>query len=109
TLRDWTRGLRYDEQAPTGVVAAHDGLAIAAMRALTDAGLRVPDDLSVIGADDHAASADFIPRLSTVAFDADELAADLVEAYATMRSGGRVERVDAPPVRVRARESTAPA
>ncbi|WP_349866063.1 LacI family DNA-binding transcriptional regulator [Leifsonia sp. WHRI 6310E] len=107
TVRDWARGLRYDQQAPTGVVAAHDGLAIATIRALTDVGLRVPDDLSVIGADDHAASADFIPRLTTVAFDADELAADLVEAYATMRSGGRVERVDAPPVRVSVRESTA--
>lgn len=107
TVRDWAHGLRYDPAAPTGIVAAHDGLAIAAIRALADAGLRVPADLSVIGADDHAASADFIPRLTTVAFDADELAAALVEAYATMRAGGRVERVDAPEVRVRVRESTA--
>lgn len=106
TVRDWAHGLRYDTAAPTAVVAAHDGLAIAAIRALTDAGLRVPADLSVIGADDHPASADFIPRLTTVAFDADELAAALVEAYATMRAGGRVERVDAPEVRVREREST---
>lgn len=109
TLRDWAHGLRYDTSAPTAVVAAHDGLAIAAIRALADAGVRIPDDLSIIGADDHPASADFIPRLTTVAFDADALAADLVEAYTTMRSGGRVERVDAPPVRVRERESTAAA
>ncbi|UAJ79202.1 LacI family DNA-binding transcriptional regulator [Leifsonia sp. ZF2019] len=106
TVRDWAHGLRYAGAAPTAVVAAHDGLAIAAIRALTDAGLRVPDDLSVIGADDHPASADFIPRLTTIAFDADELAGDLVEAYTTMRAGGRVERVDAPAIRVRAREST---
>uniref|UniRef100_UPI0004A7A589 substrate-binding domain-containing protein n=1 Tax=Leifsonia aquatica TaxID=144185 RepID=UPI0004A7A589 len=76
-------------------------------RALTDAGLSVPGDLSVIGADDHTASADFIPRLTTVTFDADSLAGDLVEAYTAMRSGGRVERVDAPAVRVLVRESTA--
>ncbi|MBO1738066.1 LacI family DNA-binding transcriptional regulator [Leifsonia sp. TF02-11] len=108
TLRDWAHGIRYDPAAPTAVAAADDGLAMAAIRALTDAGLRVPADLAVVGADDHTASADFVPRLSTVTFDAETLATTLLEAYARMRAGERVERLDAPPVRMIARESSGP-
>lgn len=108
TLRDWAHGLRYAPSAPTAVAAADDGLAMAAVRALADAGLRTPADLSVIGADDHPGGADFVPRLSTVTFDAESLASDLLEAYSRMRSGERVERLQAPPVRLVARESTAP-
>lgn len=108
SLRDWARAWRYDAEHPTAVAAYDDRLAMAAVRALADAGIRVPDDVSVIGADDHPAAAEYIPRLSTVAFDADALAATLHDAYTRMRSGERVERIDAPPVRVIARESVSP-
>lgn len=108
TLRDWAHAWRYDPRAVTGVVAADDRLAMAAVRALADAGVRVPADVSVIGADDHPAGADFIPRLSTVTFDAELLAERLHTAYARMRAGERVERVDAPALHVLARESTQP-
>lgn len=105
TLRDWAHGWRYDRDAPTAVIAYDDGIAMAAIRALADAGLRVPDDVSVVGADDHPAGADFLPRLTTAAFDAEALAAELLDAYTRMRAGERVERLDAPPVRLIARES----
>ena len=107
SLRDWAHAWRYDDRAPTAVVAYDDRLAMAAMRALADAGIRVPGDVSVIGADDHPAGADFIPRLSTVTFAADILADRLLDAYTQMRGGTRVERVDAPAAAVVARESTA--
>ncbi|WP_158866732.1 LacI family DNA-binding transcriptional regulator [Leifsonia sp. AG29] len=106
TLRDWAHAWRYEPARPTGVVAYDDGLAMAAVRALADAGLRVPGDISVIGADDHPASADFLPRLSTVTFDPEALATTLLDAVARMRAGERVERLDAPPIRVIGREST---
>ena len=80
---------------------------MAAIRALADAGLRAPADLSVIGADDHPGGADFLPRLSTVTFDADTLAGTLLDAFARMRAGERVEVLTAPPVRLVARESSA--
>ena len=107
TLRDWAHAWRYGPDRPTAVIASDDRLAMAAVRALADAGLRCPSDVSVIGADDHPAAPEFIPRLSTVTFDADLLASRLFDAYARMRDGERVERIDAPPVRVVARESTA--
>ncbi|MEY9852197.1 DNA-binding LacI/PurR family transcriptional regulator [Leifsonia sp. EB41] len=107
TLRDWAHGLRYDTHAPTAIAASDDGLAMAAIRALADAGLRAPADLSVVGADDHPGAADFLPRLSTVTFDADALAGTLLDAFARMRAGERVELLEAPPIRLEARESSA--
>ena len=55
--------------APTAVFAAADILAIGLMQGLTDAGIRVPDDVSVIGFDDLAAGRYVTPRLTTIAQD----------------------------------------
>jgi DNA-binding LacI/PurR family transcriptional regulator len=51
------------------VFAASDVLAIAAMQALADLGLRVPDEVAVIGYDDIAVSAFVSPALTTVRQD----------------------------------------
>ncbi|MFC3500979.1 LacI family DNA-binding transcriptional regulator [Micromonospora krabiensis] len=40
-------------EPPTAIVAACDEMAMGAMTALRDAGLRVPQDVSVVGIDDH--------------------------------------------------------
>ncbi|HEU0038034.1 MAG TPA: substrate-binding domain-containing protein, partial [Verrucomicrobiae bacterium] len=48
------------------VCAAHDGLAFGVIRALTEAGLRVPEDVAVVGFDDQDPSAYFQPPLTTV-------------------------------------------
>jgi DNA-binding LacI/PurR family transcriptional regulator len=50
----------------TAVVAFNDMSAIGAIRALQDFGLRVPDDVSVIGFDDIHAAAFNNPRLTTI-------------------------------------------
>lgn len=50
----------------TALVAFNDMSAIGAIRALRDAGLRVPEDVSVIGFDDIQASAYMMPRLTTI-------------------------------------------
>lgn len=50
----------------TAVFAMTDELAIGAMRALHEAGLRVPQDVSVIGFDDIDISAYTIPGLTTI-------------------------------------------
>ena len=53
-------------QSFTGVVTLNDQMAFGAMLALQQAGLRVPDDISVVGMDDVAHSAYTIPPLTTV-------------------------------------------
>ncbi|MHC6203560.1 LacI family DNA-binding transcriptional regulator [Breznakiellaceae bacterium SP9] len=50
----------------TAVYAASDDLAVAAIRALKDAGRRVPEDVSVLGFDDIQMADFYVPRLSTI-------------------------------------------
>ncbi len=52
---------------PTAVMAANDQIAIALYRAAMIAGLRVPDDLSIVGFDDLDISARLEPPLTTLA------------------------------------------
>jgi DNA-binding LacI/PurR family transcriptional regulator len=62
-----------------GVVAASDLIAIAAMSVFDGAGLRVPDDVLVVGFDDIPAASLANPPLTTVAQDAGAAGRTLVE------------------------------
>jgi len=57
---------------PTAVFAEHDGLAVPLLLALGRAGLRYPDDLSVVGFDDQSSAEPH--ELTTMAQPAEELA-----------------------------------
>jgi LacI family transcriptional regulator, repressor for deo operon, udp, cdd, tsx, nupC, and nupG len=65
-----TRELLRRGTPPTAIFAACDEIAIGAMRVLRAAGLRVPDDVSVVGIDDHDLAAAL--GLTTVAQPAAE-------------------------------------
>lgn len=59
---------RLEEDVPIdAVVATSDPKAIVIMRAIRDAGRRIPEDISVIGMDDIETSSFFEPRLTTMA------------------------------------------
>ena len=53
-------------------------MALGAIHALTDAGMRVPDDVSIVGFDDLPDSAHFAPPLTTVRQDFSELGREAV-------------------------------
>jgi DNA-binding LacI/PurR family transcriptional regulator len=59
---------------PTAVFASNDLTAIGAMGAIGEAGLRVPEDISVIGFDDIQLSAYTMPPLTTVSLPRAEIA-----------------------------------
>jgi len=59
----------------TALFAATDELAIGAIRVLTDEGLRVPDDVSVVGFDDIDIANYMNPRLTTICQPLDEIGA----------------------------------
>lgn len=63
-LRLLDQGARF-----TALVAGNDQMALGAMRALRQRGLRVPDDVSVVGFDDIPEAAFFEPPLTTVRQD----------------------------------------
>lgn len=107
-LRDWAGGWRFRTERPTGLIAHSDRQAAAAVRALTDVGVEVPRDLSIIGADSNEFSAELNPRLTTVTFPHDALAQTLLGAYSKMRRGDRVEEISTPPIHTLVRESTSP-
>ncbi len=51
---------------PTGIFAANDEMAAGVLRAAREAGLRVPEDLSVVGYDDFQIAARVWPALTTI-------------------------------------------
>ncbi|WP_106401075.1 LacI family DNA-binding transcriptional regulator [Actinocorallia populi] len=70
---DWSAGSGYDlgreiarDPSVTAVFAANDAMALGLLRALREAGRRVPEDVSVAGFDDVPESAFFAPPLTTV-------------------------------------------
>ncbi|PZG14928.1 LacI family transcriptional regulator [Micromonospora craterilacus] len=99
---------------PTAIFAACDEMAMGALTALRDAGLRVPQDVSVIGIDDHALSG--VLGLSTIAQPAEEqgrLAAKmLLDPLGGQTGEPGMIAAGSPvilPTRLVVRESTAPA
>lgn len=61
-----TRELLLRRKDFTAIFAATDELAIGAIRALQDAGIRVPQDVSVVGFDDIEIASYYCPRLTTI-------------------------------------------
>ena len=77
----------------TALMATNDEIALGAISAAREAGLRIPADLSVIGFDDNAFSAFIDPPLTTVRHDAEQagfLAARAVDEY--LQSGKPLPR-----------------
>lgn len=69
---------------PTAVFCAADTMAFGAIRALHEAGLRVPQDVAVVGFDDIEMASLFIPALTTVRQDKDGLGSLAGEALVRM-------------------------
>lgn len=94
---------------PTAVLAFDDVLAMGALRTIQDYGLRVPEDISVIGFDDMLLCSYTIPRLTTIYYPKNKMAETacelLLERIEGVGSEKRNEIVI--PVRLVLRESTA--
>jgi DNA-binding LacI/PurR family transcriptional regulator len=95
----------------TAVFAANDDMAIGLIRALTEAGRRVPEDVSVIGYDDIPVAAYINPPLTTVRqpFDAIARAGLGLLVQAIENPDGDTIRAGDPPVELVLRASTGPA
>ncbi|MCL5995794.1 MAG: LacI family transcriptional regulator [Chloroflexi bacterium] len=96
---------------PTALFAANDRMAIGAMQAAYQAGLRVPQDISIVGLDDIEVAAFQIPPLTTVRQSFAELATRGVQLLLDLLAGKEVsdweKHVVIEPTLIQ-RQSTAP-
>lgn len=89
-----------DTAVPDAIVCASDTVAMMAIRALAERGLRVPDNVSVTGFDDVPLAAHTTPPLTTVRQDMTRGAALLVELLMRKLAGEAVDSVVLPPMLV---------
>jgi LacI family transcriptional regulator len=57
---------RTEQCRPTALFCCNDEIALGAYRALEESGLRIPEEMSVVGFDDIASAASYRPPLTTV-------------------------------------------
>ncbi|GAB4013854.1 LacI family DNA-binding transcriptional regulator [Nocardioides ultimimeridianus] len=82
-----------EQRRPTALFCFNDRMAMGAYRAATELGLRIPDDLSIIGYDDQQLiSAGLFPALTTVALPHFQMGVRGVQMLVE-----RIEQPDGPP------------
>lgn len=103
-IGDWSARAGYDlgrrlsrERAVTAIFVANDQMALGVLRALHETGRRVPEDVSVVGFDDIPEAPFFLPPLTTVRQNFDEvgkrsvrLLVRIIEAGERLPPGPRV-------------------
>ncbi len=98
--------LSLDER-PTALFCYNDVTAIGALQALHEGGVRVPEDISIVGFDDVPISSVVCPALTTVAQPKEEMGVKAMEMLLALIEGEERENIVVQPKLV-IRESTAP-
>jgi LacI family transcriptional regulator len=96
-----SRGKKY-----TAIFCMADVMAMGAIRALTDSGLRVPEDVSVVGFDGLAIGEFIVPRLSTVSQSVNVLAQRAIELLRDNIEGKGICAHETIPAQIQWKEST---
>jgi len=111
---DWSPKWAYEtglrlvaEGLPGAIFAASDHTALGLYRAFSEHGVRVPDDVSVVGFDDIEGSDYFAPPLTTVRQDFPGLARRAIDLLLAAIDGRTVDRTPILPA-LKIRASTAP-
>jgi len=78
-------------QRPTAIVAISDKTAFGALEAIREAGLRVPEDISLVGFDDIPLASYTSPPLTSVRMSAGDVGSTAFEALFRLIGGDRLE------------------
>jgi len=106
---DAGRALRRDHPDVTGVFVANDHMALGLLRALAEAGVDVPGQVSVVGFDDIAEAEYLHPPLTTVHQDFAEVGRRCVDVLLARMAGETSPGPVVVPTRLVVRASTGPA
>jgi GntR family transcriptional regulator, arabinose operon transcriptional repressor len=94
--------------APTAIVAAGDMLALGTLQVLQQTGLRVPEDISLVGFGDYSVSQFLKPALTTVHLPLSELGVEAALYLDQRRTGQEKRRRILLPVTLIERETVGP-
>lgn len=97
------KGITFD-----GVVAFNDYNAIGGIRALQEHGVRVPEDVKVVGCDDVPIASLVTPRLTSVSFPQYEFGRAAMQTVLDLVAGRSVQPIQEFPYHLEVRESTHP-
>ncbi|MDM5340501.1 LacI family DNA-binding transcriptional regulator [Fictibacillus enclensis] len=100
--------LLVEEHLPTAVVVGSDPMALGVYRALHEAGLKIPEDISIVSYDDIEAAAFLTPPLSTVKVYTDEMGKTAVKILYDKLNGRNVPLKVTLPTELVIRESSGP-
>ncbi|MBV7697935.1 LacI family DNA-binding transcriptional regulator [Streptomyces sp. TRM70350] len=113
---DWSADSGYElgrrlarDVGVTAVFASNDQMALGLLRALHEAGRRVPDDVSVVGYDDIPEAAHLLPPLTTVRTDFAEIGSRALRLLLDRIDGVEPGVEPVVPVELVVRRSTGPA
>src|SRR5690606_41730669 len=107
--KEAVRELLTQPEPPTAVFAANDRSALVTLEVAHEVGLRVPDDLSIIGFDDIPESTRVAVPLTTVRQHIQRMGAVATEMLRTLLDGGTLETSHVQlPTELVVRASTAP-
>ena len=96
-------------EPPTAIFASNDNMAVGALRGARERGLRVPEDLSIVGFDDADISRIVSPALTTVRQPLEEMGRMAVSLLTRLLEKQRVETLGIElATRLVVRDSTAP-
>lgn len=90
---------------PDAVVAHNDSWAIAVLTALQHRGVRVPEDVAVMGGDDEPLARAVTPALTTIAGDFTEFAVAVADAVEAVLAGRQPSALPVPELVLMVRES----
>jgi DNA-binding LacI/PurR family transcriptional regulator len=93
---------------PTAVFAANDEIAVGAIRAIRAAGLRVPQDISIMGFDDQRLARIYEPAISTIHLPTFDLGFQAMVKLRRILKGEHFEHDAVLPTHVVERSTTAP-
>ncbi|MDQ0613976.1 DNA-binding LacI/PurR family transcriptional regulator [Microbacterium sp. W4I4] len=111
---DWTSdfgyrfGLAFEPDTATAIFAANDQMALGVIHGLHERGLRVPDDVSVVGFDDLPDARHFLPPLTTVRQDFAALGRLALSSIISAIDGEDNEQREMIAPKLKIRASTAP-
>ena len=105
---DAARQLLDEPDRPTAVLCFSDAFATEVVRAAESLGLRIPDDLSVVGFDDSPLAAAGRPSLTTVRQDVTAKGQEAVRAVVAALRGEATDDQVLLPTELVVRDSTAP-